>query len=348
MKGIIDRLCRERHADDVSLKAMIEDSISDDYLLNKADGVRREVCGDEVFVRGLIEISSFCRNNCYYCGIRSGNTSAERYRLSPEEIVACCSRGYELGLRTFVLQGGEDDWYSDKTVCSIVSEIKNMYPECAVTLSLGEKSRQSYANFRDAGADRYLLRHETADESHYRKLHPESMSLKSRKKCLYNLKELGYQVGSGFMVGSPYQTTENIISDLRFLEELQPEMIGIGPFIHHSGTPFADFSDGTAELTVKLTAILRLMFPDALIPATTSLGTIVPDGRERGLKAGANVVMPNLSPVSVRKKYSLYNNKICTGEESAECLRCLESRIQLAGYSMSLSRGDYIKRRGVS
>jgi len=223
-----------------------------------------------------------------------------------------------------------------------------MYPECAVTLSLGEKSRQSYAAFRDAGADRYLLRHETADESHYRKLHPESMSLKSRKKCLYNLKELGYQVGSGFMVGSPYQTTENIISDLRFLEELQPEMIGIGPFIHHSGTPFADFSDGTAELTVKLTAILRLMFPDALIPATTSLGTIMPDGRERGLKAGANVVMPNLSPVSVRKKYSLYNNKICTGEESAECLRCLESRIQLAGYSMSLSRGDYIKRGGVS
>jgi biotin synthase len=263
-----------------------------------------------------------------------------RYRLGAEQILSCAGQGYELGFRTFVLQSGEDQFYTDDMIRDIVSRIKNRYGDCAVTLSIGEKPYNSYAAFRAAGADRYLLRHETADPEHYSKLHPESMSLENRKRCLWDLKKIGYQTGSGFMVGSPHQTTEHIISDLRFLRELQPEMIGIGPYIAHKDTPFRNFASGTAELTLRLVAILRLMFPYALIPATTALGTIAPDGRERGLSAGANVVMPNLSPVGVRKFYLLYDNKICTGDEAAECRRCLEARVELAGYKITVHRGD--------
>ena len=315
----------------------------DNVLCKKADAVRREIYGNEVYIRGLIEFTNYCKNNCFYCGIRSGNKSAQRYRLSHDEILACCKEGYSLGFRTFVLQGGEDTYYTDKMICEIVSDIKSLYPDCAVTLSIGEKSYESYKAFFDAGANRYLLRHETADETHYSKLHPHEMSLKNRKECLFNLKEIGYQVGSGFMVGSPFQTLENIVCDLHFLQELDPDMIGIGPYITHAQTPFKDYKNGSLELTLRLVSVLRLMFPHALIPSTTALGTIAPNGRELGLKAGANVVMPNLSPVSVRKLYDLYENKICTGEEAAQCRGCLQRRVESAGYKIVTDVGN-VKR----
>ena len=315
----------------------------DNVLFKKADAVRREIYGNEVYIRGLIEFTNYCKNNCFYCGIRSGNKSAQRYRLSHDEILACCKEGYSLGFRTFVLQGGEDTYYTDKMICEIVSDIKSLYPDCAVTLSIGEKSYESYKAFFDAGANRYLLRHETADETHYSKLHPHEMSLKNRKECLFNLKEIGYQVGSGFMVGSPFQTLENIVCDLHFLQELDPDMIGIGPYITHAQTPFKDYKNGSLDLTLRLVSILRLMFPYALIPSTTALGTIAPNGRELGLKAGANVVMPNLSPVSVRKLYDLYENKICTGEEAAQCRGCLQRRVESAGYKIVTDVGN-VKR----
>lgn len=309
-------------------------------LAAAADRVRRENYGDEVYVRGLIEFTNFCKNNCYYCGIRCGNSYAERYRLTKEQILECCKEGYGLGFRTFVLQGGEDSYFTDEIICDIVSEIHEKYEDCAITLSIGEKTKESYQAYFEAGAQRYLLRHETATEDHYKKLHPSQMSLANRKRCLYDLKEIGYQVGAGFMVESPYQTTEHLVADLRFLQELEPDMIGIGPFITHGQTPFAKYKSGSLDKTLRMISILRLLFPYALIPATTALGTIHPQGRELGLKAGANVVMPNLSPVSVRKKYDLYENKICTGEEAAQCRGCLEQRVKGAGYRIVTARGD--------
>lgn len=317
--------------DDI-IRGIILTGSFDDALFSAADEVRRSVYGTDVFLRGLIEFTSYCKNNCYYCGLRRDNRNTERYRLSERDILRCCKEGYSLGYRTFVLQGGEDMYFTDDMICSIVYRIKCEYPDCAVTLSIGERSKQSYRAFFDAGADRYLLRHETADPCHYRKLHPPEMSLQNRKACLFALKEIGYQVGSGFMVGSPFQTADELICDLRFLQELDPDMIGIGTFITHKDTPFAAMENGSLELALRLIAVLRLLFPHALIPATTALGTIHPQGREMALKAGANVVMPNLSPVSVREKYSLYDNKICTGEESAQCRQCLEKRIESAGY----------------
>jgi len=338
---ITNQLEENKNLSDNELAALLETDAYDRSLFESADRVRRSIYGTDVYIRGLIEFTNYCKNNCYYCGIRGENTALPRYRLSREEIMNCCETGHKLGFRTFVLQGGEDDYYKDEMLCEIISEIKKDYPDCAVTLSIGEKPYKSYKAYFEAGADRYLLRHETADDEHYKKLHPSSMSLKNRKECLWNLKEIGYQVGSGFMVGSPFQKTEHLVKDIRFLQELKPEMIGIGPFISHSDTPFKDQKSGSLELTLRLLAILRLMFPHALIPATTALGTISPDGRELGLKAGANVVMPNLSPVSVRKQYSLYDNKICTGEEAAECKGCLERRVNAAGYKMTVSRGDF-------
>ncbi len=340
---LTDRLFNTGDLTDSQLKEMLESDSFNDSLARAADIRRRENYGDEVYIRGLIEFTNYCRNNCYYCGIRRSNRNAERYRLTKEEILICCDEGYKLGFRTFVMQGGEDPYYTDEMICDIVSEIKRRYPDCAVTLSIGEKSRGSYRSFYDAGADRYLLRHETADPAHYGKLHPAEMSLENRKRCLFDLKEIGYQVGSGFMVGSPYQTPENLIADLRFLQKLKPDMIGIGPYITHKGTPFAEFKSGDLKLTLRLVSILRLMFPYALIPSTTALGTIHPQGRELGLKAGANVVMPNLSPVGVRKLYSLYENKICTGEEAAQCRSCLEVRVESAGYRIVTDVGNVKK-----
>ena len=344
MTEIVEKLYRTGNIDDSEIKSLVEtdDKGVSNFIVKYADETRQKYYGKKVFLRGLIEISSYCKNDCFYCGIRRSNKNAERYRLSREEILSCCENGYELGFRTFVMQGGEDSYFTDDFMCSLISEIKSKYPDCAVTLSLGERSYESYRRMKEAGADRYLLRHETASDELYRKLHPKEMSLANRKQCLFSLRELGYQVGSGFMVGVPFQTTENIVEDLRFLQELQPHMIGIGPFVPHHETPFSDKKGGTLELTLRILGILRLMFPKALIPATTALGTVSPDGRELGLKTGCNVVMPNLSPVGVRKKYDLYDNKICTGEESAECVECLENRIRSAGYEVSSERGDAI------
>lgn len=343
IENTIQTLAAKHNITDAELLLLLRSDSANAPLAREADIARQCIYSKDVYIRGLIEISNYCKNNCFYCGIRRDNTKATRYRLYKNEILECCAEGYRLGFRTFVLQGGEDPYYTDEIICDIVSAIRKIYPDCAITLSLGEKTKESYLAYYKAGANRYLLRHETANEEHYRRIHPQNMSLKNRKSCLFALKEIGYQVGSGFMVGSPYQTTENIIEDLRFLQQLKPDMIGIGPYITHAQTPFCNFNSGDLNLTLRLISILRLMFPYALIPATTALGTIHPNGRELGLRAGANVVMPNLSPVKVRKLYELYENKICTGEEAAQCRGCLERRVENAGYKIVTAIGDVKK-----
>ena len=297
-----------------------------------------------MYIRGLIEFTNYCKNDCYYCGIRKGNHNADRYRLSKEDILNCCAQGYELGFRTFVLQGGEDGWYTDERLADIVASIRSGWPDCAITLSAGERSRESYRILREAGADRYLLRHETYDSRHYGMLHPPALSAEHRRKCLWDLKDLGYQVGTGFMVGSPFQTPENLADDMLFLTELNPQMVGIGPFIPHHDTPFADRKAGTPELTLFMLGLIRLLLPKALLPSTTALGSIIPNGREQGILAGANVVMPNLSPAQFREKYLLYDNKLCTGSEAAESLRDLKARMESIGYHVTVARGDSLNR----
>lgn len=312
-------------------------------LSEEAVKLRNQHYGDKVFTRGLIEFTNYCRNNCYYCGIRRDNRNIGRYRLDCGEILECCRDGYALGYRTFVLQGGEDPYYTDSRMAEIIREIKKNFPDCAVTLSIGEKSYESYKLFREAGADRYLLRHETADDSLYSSLHPDEMKLETRRQCLYDLKKLGYQVGAGFMVGPPGQKLEHLAKDLVFLQELHPQMVGIGPFIPHHDTVYADKEAGSVELTLFLLSVVRIMLPKVMLPATTALGTMDPVGREKGLNAGANVVMPNLSPVKNRKMYELYDNKICTGEEAAECRGCLGMRVEAAGYRLVEERGDALE-----
>ena len=341
--NIIEELKLNKNLSDEQFKLLLETDTFKDDLFKRADIVRKQVYGKDVYIRGLIEFTNYCKNGCYYCGINCTNKNITRYRLTKDEILQCCKVGYTLGYRTFVLQGGEDSFFTDDLICDIVSAIRKNYKDCAITLSMGEKSKESYIAYFKAGANRYLLRHETANEIHYKKLHPESLSLRNRKQCLYNLKEIGYQVGSGFMVGSPYQTTENIIEDFRFLQELKPDMIGIGPFIPAQNTKFEKFEHGKLNLTLKIISILRLLFPYALIPSTTALGTIDTQGRELGLKSGANVVMPNLSPVKYRNLYTLYDDKICTNEESAECRGCLEKRVSFAGYKIVTDIGNVKK-----
>lgn len=343
MRNLIDNLEKNKILSNEEFIYLLN-NISDQetkYLFEKARNIAHSIYENKVYIRGLIEVSNYCKNDCYYCGIRCSNKNANRYRLSFDDIMKSCSTGYELGFRTFVLQGGEDRFFSDEVLCKIITSIKSQYPECAVTLSLGERSYKSYLNLFNAGADRYLLRHESANNEHYSKLHPKNLSLENRKKCLFNLKEIGYQVGSGFMVGSPFQTTQNIVEDLLFLKELSPHMIGIGPFISHKDTPFKNYSNGNVDLTLTLISILRLMFPNSLIPATTALGTLCDNGRELGILAGANVIMPNLSPKNVRNKYMLYDNKLYTGAESAECIDKLRNNLKKIGYDISIERGDY-------
>ena len=327
----------------VSLITNRSDVLADE-LFAEARKVRQQSYGNTIYIRGLIEFTNHCKNDCFYCGIRKSNGNAERYRLSKEEILSCCKTGYALGFRTFVLQGGEDGYFTDKRLCDIVSSIKGLYPDCAVTLSVGEKSRESYQSLFDAGADRYLLRHETFDFTHYGKLHPASLSAKHRQQCLWNLKEIGYQVGTGFMVGSPYQTAANLADDMLFIKQLNPQMVGIGPFIPHHDTPFRDRAAGSLELTLFMLGLLRLMLPKVLLPATTALGTISPNGRELGISAGANVIMPNLSPVDVRQNYLLYDNKLCTGNEAAESLETLKKTMENIGYRIVVSRGDSLNK----
>ncbi|MDD4796701.1 MAG: [FeFe] hydrogenase H-cluster radical SAM maturase HydE [Eubacteriales bacterium] len=343
MKSLIDKLEREHLLTHTEFIRLLENRTPelDEYLFERARNVRLRHYGRDVYVRGLIEFTSYCKNDCYYCGLRRSNAHAQRYRLTPEEILDCCDAGYALGFRTFVLQGGEDPYYTDEKLCALVWAVKKRYPDCAVTLSAGEKNREGYQAYFDAGADRYLLRHETANATHYGKLHPADLSLQNRQRCLWDLKDIGYQVGCGFMVGSPYQSAACVADDLLFLHAFNPHMVGIGPFIPHHNTPFAAQPAGSLELTLFLLGIIRLMLPKVLLPATTALGTIHPLGREKGILAGANVVMPNLSPRDVRGKYLLYDNKICTGDEAAECRACLAQRMQSIGYQVVTHRGDY-------
>ena len=329
----------EPFSDDKELKRLI--TLDDPSPLRAAaDKLRRERYGTDVYVRGLIEFSNHCKNNCRYCGIRAGNTSVQRYRLSEEEIIALTRKGYSQGFRTFVLQSGEDPAFDDESICRIIRGIKTSHPDCAVTLSIGEKPEESYRKYFEAGASRYLLRHETADEAHYRRLHPETMSLGNRKQCLRNLKKIGFQVGAGFMVGSPYQTLDNLVADLRFLQELQPDMIGIGPFIPAKGTPFENEPQGSLQMTLNLISILRIMFPYALIPATTALGSVDPDGMILGLKAGANVIMPDLTPTAFGKHYSIYDHKSSIKEEATVTDGSLSELVRSAGYRIVIDRGD--------
>ena len=339
---LIDKL-EKQHSLTLSEYRQLIDGYDSDlaaYTAEKARLACNEHYGKDIYIRGLIEISNYCKNDCYYCGIRKSNGNCNRYRLTKEEITECCKEGYQLGFRTFVMQGGEDGHYTDETLCDIVRSVKALYPDCAVTLSLGERSYESYQKLWDAGADRYLLRHETADKDHYQRLHPKELSFENRMECLQNLKDIGYQVGCGFMVGSPYQTAENLAQDLKFIEEFSPHMCGIGPFIRHQDTPFKDEKDGSVELTLFLLSLIRLIKPTILLPATTALGTLLSDGRERGVLSGANVVMPNLSPLSVRKKYMLYDNKIATGQESAQCVDDLRQRMKTIGYNVVEAKGD--------
>ena len=343
MKHLIDKLEREKALTKTEWITLLNGRTPDlaEYLFAKARDIRHQHYGRDIYIRGLIEFTNYCRNNCYYCGIRRDNKNASRYRLTKEEILDCCKNGYELGFRTFVLQGGEDPYFTDDKIVEIVKKIRSAYPDCAITLSIGEKTKESYRLYKEAGADRYLLRHETADEAHYKKLHPAEMSYQNRMRCLRDLKEIGYQTGCGFMVGSPYQTVDTLCEDLQFIRRLKPQMVGIGPFIPQKDTPFGTETAGTMEMTLRLLSIIRLIHPHVLLPATTALGTIHPKGRELGILAGANVVMPNLSPVAVREKYKLYDNKICTGDEAAECRFCMQKRMESIGYQVAVNRGDF-------
>ncbi|MDR5658473.1 [FeFe] hydrogenase H-cluster radical SAM maturase HydE [Serpentinicella sp. ANB-PHB4] len=342
MIKLIDQLYSDNDLNEKELLYLLNnlDQESRNYLMKKAHETRMAHYGDAVYMRGLIELSNYCKRNCVYCGIRTTNNKAERYRLSLDQILQCCEIGYNLGYRTFVLQGGEDDYFSDDKIVNMIKSIKDKYADCAITLSLGEKSYESYKKYYDAGADRYLLRHETASKKLYKSLHP-GMRLENRIQCLSDLKSIGYQVGSGFLVGLPNQRNEDYVKDLLFLKDLNPHMVGIGPFIPHEHTPLKDADKGTVEMTTTLIGIVRLLLPKVLLPATTALGSIDPLGREKGIQFGANVVMPNLSPTNVREKYALYDGKICTGDEAAECRQCIEGRINRAGFSINMSRGDH-------
>lgn len=342
MTALMDKLEREHSLSLPEYQALIDNRTPElaEELATRAVRVRQEIYGNTVYIRGLIEISNYCKNDCLYCGIRRSNQNCSRYRLTEPDILACCEDGYALGFRTFVMQGGEDGYYTDERLTALIRQIKAKYPDCAVTLSLGERSRDSYQKLYDAGADRYLLRHETATDSHYATLHPKELTLKNRLRCLQDLKEIGFQTGCGFMVGSPNQTSAHLAADLKFVEDFSPAMCGIGPFIPQSDTPFRDEKAGTLELTCYLLSILRLIKPNLLLPSTTALGSIDPMGREKGVLAGANVVMPNLSPPSVRKKYQLYNNKVSDGAESAQSKQTLVERMAAIGYEIVTARGD--------
>lgn len=345
IKNLIQTLRHKQQLPPAQMQLLLTAAFSDDAarteLVRQAQQTAQAVFGNKIYIRGLIEFTNYCRNDCYYCGIRRSNAAASRYRLSKRQILSCCEQGYALGFRTFVLQGGEDLTYSDADMAAIITAIRQAYPDCAITLSVGERSRTTYQLWKEAGADRYLLRHETATDEHYARLHPAELKLSNRKRCLYDLKELGYQVGTGFMVGSPWQTLDNLLSDLAFISELQPQMIGIGPFIPHHATPFNNYPAGTLAQTLTMLSVLRLMFPKVLLPATTALGTIAFNGRELGILAGANVVMPNLSPADVRQNYLLYDNKLCSGAEAAEAKNDLAARLHAIGYEIAEGRGDY-------
>ena len=344
--GLIDKLVKSNSLTEQEYLQIITeyDEETASYHAKKAVEVKHKYYDDTVFIRGLIEVSNICKNDCYYCGIRKSNPNCDRYRLTTDEILECCREGYDLGFRTFVLQGGEDGHFTDPVLTDIIKKIKKEFSDCAITLSLGERTEESYELLKEAGADRYLLRHESATAEHYSMLHPPELTLENRLKCLQMLRKLGFQVGCGFMVGSPYQTPEMLAHELKFIEEFKPDMCGIGPFIPHKDTQFAEFEAGSVELTCVLLSCIRLIHPTVLLPATTALGTLHPQGREKGILSGANVVMPNLSPSSVRKKYMLYDNKLSDGAESAQAKEELERRIKSIGCRVVVARGDVYKK----
>ncbi|MBQ2730368.1 MAG: [Clostridia bacterium] len=345
IKALIDTLKERRFLPVLEYRELVEgfSPQAAAYAAELALSEKKKVYGNAVYIRGLIEISNICKNDCYYCGIRKSNKNCERYRLSAENILACCRHGYSLGFRTFVLQGGEDGYFTDSVLVPLIRDIKNEHPDCAVTLSLGERSRESYEKLFSAGADRYLLRHETAAKYHYERLHPIELSFERRMECLSYLRDIGYQVGCGFMVGSPYQTSDTLALDLKLVETFSPDMCGIGPFIPHKDTPFRNYPAGSVDLTCYLLSLIRLIKPQILLPATTALGTLEADGRERGILAGANVVMPNLSPEDAKKRYTLYNNKLTSGAESAEALDILKKKMSCIGAEIVTDRGDIKK-----
>lgn len=350
MEKITEIVDDVRRSQDISYDQFVElmtleDKADIEYLRQTARAAADSVYGKNVYVRGLIEFTNYCKNDCYYCGIRCSNRCLSRYRLTEDEILSCCEEGYRLGYRTFVLQGGEDGWWTDEKITALVRRIRAQYPDCAITLSIGEKSREAYQAFFDAGADRYLLRHETANEAHYAKLHPARQTLSNRIRCLRDLKDIGYQTGAGMMIGAPYQTAETLAQDMEFLADLRPEMVGMGPFLPHRDTPFRDFPHGSAELTLYLLSLVRLLLPDALLPATTALGTLDASGRQQGVLSGCNVVMPNLSPMAVRQKYLLYDNKAGIGDDGESSLRKLRAQMQEIGYEVAVGRGDYTDGR---
>ncbi|MDO4530719.1 MAG: [FeFe] hydrogenase H-cluster radical SAM maturase HydE [Bacillota bacterium] len=344
MRDLILKLEKERSLSKAEWMRLIGERTpeSSAFLLERAQAVRHAFYGRSIYIRGLIEFTNHCKNDCYYCGIRCSNRSLSRYRMTEAEILSCCQNGYELGFRTFVLQGGEDNWFTQERMTALIAKIRHAFPDCAITLSVGEREREEYQAYFDAGADRFLLRHETAEEAHYRQLHPKGMELQHRKECLWHLKEIGYQTGSGIMVGTPGQKTEHLAEDMLFLQELRPQMVGIGPFLPHKDTPFSGAQAGSLELTLYLLGLVRLLLPTALIPATTALSTLHPEGRRRGILAGANVLMPNLSPVENRKNYSLYDNKRCMDSEAAEGLFLLKEEMKEIGYEIVMDRGDAI------
>lgn len=345
MKKIINKLASEHCLIREEYTTLLENFSPENaaLLAEKAEAIRQEIYGNDVYIRGLIEVSNICKSNCFYCGIRSGNKECDRYRLTKQDILECCEAGYALGFRTFVMQGGEDPLFTDDFLCEVIREIRITYPDCAITLSLGERSKESYQNLFNAGANRYLLRHETATQAHYAQLHPTEMSFSNRMQCLANLREIGYQVGCGFMVGSPHQTIQNLVEDLLFVQNFQPDMCGIGPFIPHKDTPFKNETPGDPQLCCYLLSIVRLIKPNILLPATTALGSVDSTGREKGVLAGANVVMPNLSPTNVRSKYLLYDGKLSDGPEAAQGIATLQKRMQSINYRIVTARGDIKK-----
>ena len=339
MRELIDKLAAKQTLSNDEFEKIL--LCGDDYLFERAREAAQKIYGNKIYIRGLVEFTNYCKNGCFYCGLRAENKNIERYRLSAEQIFECCEKGYALGFRTFVLQGGEDPHFTDEILVEIVREIRDKYPDCAITLSTGERSFDSFKALFNAGANRYLLRHETANSEHYGALHPKNLSAENRKKCLFELKKIGYQVGCGFMVGSPKQSLQNIVEDLMFIKELKPNMVGVGPFLAHSDTPFKNEKSGDLRLTLNILAILRLMQPDLLLPATTALATLDNRGREKGILAGANIVMPNLSPLDVRKKYLPYDNKIATNTEAAESIAAMREQVKKIGYEIVTARGDW-------
>jgi biotin synthase len=326
-------------------RLLLSEGADRDLLFSCADHTRELHVGNDVHLRGIIEFSNYCVKNCLYCGLRRDNVALERYRMTPEEIMEAAAAGVEAGLKTIVLQSGEDPDFSADVLARLIGSLKDEH-DIAVTMSVGDRNRDEYALMREAGADRYLLKHETADPELFSRLRPGT-TLDGRIRRLMWLKELGFQVGSGGMIGLPWQTVDTIADDILLLRRLDVEMAGFGPFIPHGGTPLAGCAGGSVDMTLKTLAVARVMLPFTHFPATTALGSIDPEGRQRALKCGANVVMPNITPVRYKRLYEIYPNKICVSEEGPiQCLPCITGIIRQSGRSVATDHGHGKKPAG--